>query len=94
MKLTEISHVMLIAINGGVAKAVGVNSAIAPHITKAEAYRIYGRSNIDRWLAERLISPFAPTGKSSKKLLDRNVLDRVAGTSNRITYLPVADRKL
>ncbi len=93
MKLEELSQIMLTATNDGVAKVLGEPGAKPGYITKAKAYRIYGRSNIDRWLAEHLILPSA-TAKSTKKFLDKNALERVAGNSNRNTYLPVADRKL
>lgn len=61
-------------------------------LTKQEAYRIYGRSVVDRWLSEGLIK-CTTNGKSNKPLMERNVLAAVAAASNRITYLPVADRK-
>jgi len=52
--------------------------------TKQQAYRLYGRSDIDRWIAEGLIL--------SKERIDRAALERIASRSNRITYLPVAER--
>ena len=30
---------------------------LKPYITKAEAYRLYGRKNIERWLDEGLLTP-------------------------------------
>jgi hypothetical protein len=52
--------------------------------TKRQAYKMYGRSDVDRWIAEGLIS--------SKERIDRAALERTASQSNRITYLPVAER--
>lgn len=52
--------------------------------TKRQAYKLYGRSDVDRWIAEGLIS--------SKERIDRVALERIASQSNRITYLPVAER--
>ena len=60
-------------------------------MTKADAYRLYGRSNVDRWLREGLISIGHPT-ETSQIFFDRSELEAVAASSNRITYLPVADR--
>lgn len=94
MKIEDLSLLMLNAVNTGVANAVAESRAISPLISKADAYRIYGRSNVDRWLTEQLISHFPVPGISSKKFLDRTKLDSVAAGSNRHTYLPVADRKL
>ena len=52
--------------------------------TKRQAYKLYGRSDVDRWIAEGLIP--------SKERIDRAALERIASQSNRITYLPVAER--
>lgn len=94
MKIEDLSLLMHNAVQAGVAKAVAESGAISPVISKADAYRIYGRSNVDRWLTEHLISPLNTPGKGSKRFLDRIKLDGVAAASNRHTYLPVADRKL
>ena len=94
MNIEEISLLMLNAVNTGVANAVAGNRVISPVISKADAYRIYGRSNVDRWLTEHLITPLTTPRKGSKRFLDRTKLDGIAATSNRHTYLPVADRKL
>lgn len=53
--------------------------------TKQQAYRLYGRSDIDRWIAEGLIP--------SKERIDRAVLERIASQSNRTTYLSALERK-
>ncbi|SHM93142.1 hypothetical protein [Mucilaginibacter sp. OK098] len=94
MEIEDLSLLMLNAVNSGVAKAVAESGVITPFISKADAYRIYGRSNVDRWLTEHLIAPLSAPGKGSKRFLDRIKLDCVAAASNRHTYLPVADRKL
>ncbi|MGZ3937042.1 MAG: hypothetical protein ACXVMS_18800 [Flavisolibacter sp.] len=52
--------------------------------TKQQAYRLYGRSDVDRWIAEGLIP--------SDERIDRVTVERIASQSNRITYLPVAER--
>jgi len=94
MKIEEISQLMQSAILPGVAKVLAFAGPVRSQISKADAYRLYGRSNVDRWLAERLISLSSKTGKTSKKFLDKILLDGVAASSNRHTYLPTADRKL
>lgn len=93
MKLKEFTHILLSSALTGAGKAIAVNGGLPAHICKAEAYRLYGRSDVDRWIAEGLIVPAATAGKASKKLLDRTILERVAASSNSITYQPVADRK-
>lgn len=94
MKIEDLSLLMLNAVNTGVATAVAESGAISSFTSKADAYRLYGQSNVDRWLTEQLIAPLTVPGKSSKKFLDRTKLDSVAAAINRHSYLPVADRKL
>ncbi|WP_214070158.1 hypothetical protein [Mucilaginibacter sp. dw_454] len=63
-----------------------LNKHLLPKLmSKAAAYRFYGRTNVDRWIAESLIKP-------EGKLLDRELLAKTANASNRITYLPVSER--
>lgn len=62
-------------------------------IKKTEAYRLYGRSNIDRWVLEGLLCPERPPDYASKRqVFDRRKLETIAKSNNRTTYLPVADR--
>jgi hypothetical protein len=92
MKLKDFSHLLLNAAVEGASKALDQYGGLPAHISKAEAYRLYGRGNVDRWVSEGLIIPAIIHGKAFKKILDRIQLDRVAASSNRNTYLPVADR--
>jgi len=72
--------------------AAGAHQALAlcenqPNaISKSQAYRLYGRSDVDRWLHEGLLMP------TLKNRLDKAALMRIASQSNRTTYLPVAAR--
>lgn len=70
----------------GAAKALSGTSALPAELSKTEAYRRYGRTCVDRWLAEGILT------ESSPKRINREQLEAVASACNRITYLPVADR--
>ena len=85
MKITELSTILKIAAKAGAEKALAGSGGLPDGITKAEAYRLYGRGNVDRWLQEWLI-------QVSDKNIDRVKLERVAAASNRRTYLPVTER--
>ena len=85
MKITELSTILKIAAKAGAEKALAGSGALPEGITKAKAYRLYGRGNVDRWLLEGLI-------QVSNKNIDRVKLERVAAASNRRTYLPVTER--
>jgi hypothetical protein len=84
MELNEMIKWTNTAAKSGAEKALAQLPAASVHITKSEAYRLYGRSSVDRWLQEGLLT--------CPKKIDRAKLEAVAAASNRITYLPVAAR--
>lgn len=92
MKQRELPDLFVTATLQGVANALAETGFLSGHITKAQAYRIYGRSDVDRWISEGLLSLVRVQGQVSKKCIDRIQLDRIAASSNRISYLPVAER--
>ena len=92
MKLKEFIPELKNAVQAGAEKALRQCGGQPSGCTKAEAYRLFGRSNVDRWLAEGLLTTIAQRGKVSKKI-DKTQLERVAAASNRTSYLAVADRK-
>lgn len=76
----------------GAETALEKNTTLSDKITKSEAYRRYGRTNVDRWFQEGLLEPAVTADKKSQKCIDRKKLEAIAAASNRITYLPVAER--
>jgi hypothetical protein len=85
MKLKELIILLRNASAQSAEKALVSAGLLQVNYTKSEAYQIYGRSNVDRWVDEGLISVF-------NKRIDRARLEAVAASSNRATYLPVAER--
>ena len=85
MELKELSVLLRNATAEGTENVLRATCVLSNDLSKSEAYKIYGRSNVDRWLTEHLI-------KISNKKFDRLQLEAIAASSNRITYLPVADR--
>lgn len=57
-----------------------------PFMSKAEAYRKYGRTVVDRWINEGLISLIKDGPDSSKIRIERKQIEQVAISSNRISY--------
>ena len=92
MKLKEFIPQLNNAVQAGAEKALRQYGGRQSGCSKAEAYRLFGRSVVDRWFAEGLLTTIANNGKVSKKI-DRTQLERVAAASNRTSYLAVADRK-
>ena len=58
---------------------------LSPTISKAEAYRLYGRAQVDRWIDERLIIPQKDGENTSRVRLDRMRLETIAKSSNRLS---------
>ncbi|MDB5143384.1 MAG: hypothetical protein JWQ66_2097 [Mucilaginibacter sp.] len=88
MKQFDLSHLLKNAVFEGADKVIRKNKILPDYYTKAQAYRLHGRSNIDRWIGEGLIT----IAKVSRKCIDRALLEHIACSSNRSTYLPVAER--
>lgn len=85
MKLEEIVLLLTNAAHDGAGKAFTGQVIVSEFLSKSQAYQLYGRSNVDRWLCEKLI-------KINERKLNRTHLEAIAAASNRITYLPVAER--
>jgi len=92
MIIRDISGLLKEAVTAGANKALAESGQLPDTLTRAQAYRLYGRNNVDRWCKEKLIHPVARAGSGKKKFIDRLKLEAVARASNRMTYLQVAER--
>lgn len=86
MERSELTQLLTRTAAAGATKALALCENQPDAITKSQAYRLYGRSDVDRWLNEKLLIP------NAKNRLDKAALARIAAGSNRSTYLPVAER--
>ncbi len=92
MKLKEMISLFKDAATEGVQYAIAQTSQVSESISKSEAYRRYGRASVDRWLSEGLLKPLPENGGKSTDRIDTQELEATAASSNRQTYLPVAER--
>lgn len=93
----EISNNQLIALLKDQAELAATatlikHGTLKPYLSKSDAYRIYSRTNVDRWLKEGLISPIKDGTTSAKWRLDRLELETVSKVSNRPSYKTVNER--
>lgn len=93
MKLKDLVNLLKNATEKGASNALLQSGHLQGQLSKAEAYRLFGRGNVDRWISEKLIDPTHCSERSSRKFLDRKKLEAIAASSNRVTYLPVAERQ-
>jgi len=85
MKLNEFTELLKHATVDGAEKAFIAAGICKDSYSKTDAYHLYGRCNVDRWLSEGILQII-------NKKLDRLQLEAIAASSNRHTYLPVAER--
>ena len=85
MSIRELTAILNSATAHGTQQAMTVTRLVQDSYSKSNAYQLYGRSNVDRWISEGLIT-------IDNKKIDRLKLEAVAAASNRHTYLPVAER--
>ena len=57
MKLKDLFNLLKNATEQGAKKALSESGQLQEQLSKAEAYRLFGRGNVDRWISEGLISP-------------------------------------
>jgi hypothetical protein len=92
MKTAELARILLESVNDSISAMLSETGIQKEWISKAEAYRQYGRSHVDRWIAEGLFKPLSGRIFISPSGIDRVKLEQIAAASNRNTYLPVVER--
>lgn len=91
---TQLSNLLAQAAELGAMTALSKTGVIKPFVKRSDAFRMYGRGTIERWVKEGLITPIKDGEASAAWRLDRVELENVARTSNRHTYLSTEERKL
>ncbi|WP_345949022.1 hypothetical protein ABDD95_19430 [Mucilaginibacter sp. PAMB04274] len=92
MEQLQLIRIFRESVKTGSEKATAELTENPNYLTKAAAYRKYGRSLVDRWFQEKLLELTPVRGRPSQLGIDKNTLEAIAAASNRITYLPVAER--
>jgi hypothetical protein len=88
----ELSFLFQSAVKAGSEKCFRDGGLLKQQLSLSEAYAVYGRTNVDRWITEKLIVTSVGAGGILRKSISRIELEAVAFKSNRISYLPVAER--
>ena len=69
MKQTELAHLLSAIAIQRAERVLSVSNCRKVMLIRADAYRLYGRTNVDRWIAEGLLQTAVLSGKASKQLL-------------------------
>lgn len=82
----EIRRIMADSMELGVKKTLVELGLLTPYLTKQQAYKMYGRALVDRWIKEKLVTKVKDGTNTSSIRLSRMELEMVAKTSNRMSW--------
>lgn len=71
----------------GAKQALAQTGVIRPYLSKAEAYRLFGFSLVESWIAAGLITPRKDGDHSAVWRIDRLELDALRMAADLIVYL-------
>lgn len=82
----EYRRAMMDAAEIAAQKVLVATGNLKPFLTQIQAYKMYGRGTVDRWIKEGLITPIKDGAATSRVRIDRLQIEAVARTSNRASY--------
>ncbi len=88
----QLSLLFQSAVKAGSEKIIMESAVLGSRLRLSQAYVTYGRTNVDRWIKEKLVGTQCGASGGRFVTILRNELEAVAANSNRISYLPVAER--
>ena len=85
ISLTTLNKLLKDAAERGATIALAKMGHIKPFMNKSEAYRLYGRNNVENWIREGLIHPNKDNvGRNAQIRIDRVEIENVAKSNNII----------
>lgn len=71
-----------------------MSGSLKPFISKSEAYRMYGRGKVDKWISEGHLSIGQDeVGTSSKMRINRNEIEALAQADDLVQYQIMKDNE-
>lgn len=83
---TEFRNALVDAAEVGAQKALINVGVLSATIKLADAYRLYGRRQVDAWIEARLIDPIKDGSRNCSVRIDRVQITGVAMTANRKAF--------
>ncbi len=83
----QLRNMLIAAAELGATRALIKVGKIKPFMSKSEAYKLYGRGTVDRWIAEGNLKPCKDGNNTSTVRIDRMRLEELSMASNQTTYL-------
>lgn len=92
---TTLEQYELIRILKGVAelcaeKVLMQTGQLKPYLTQTEAYKMYGRKTVEKWIKEKKITAYKSGDNNSKVLLERMELSLLVKSSELIVHFKEA----
>lgn len=87
--LTEHQLGMLLrdAAEMGAKLALARTGKVKPYLNKSEAYRFYGRKNIERWIDQGLVTPRKDGNHSATWRIDRIEAEAIRKSLDALLYI-------
>jgi hypothetical protein len=92
ISLNQLSALLNDAAELGAKAALTEAGLLKPYISKSEAVRMAGRTNLNRWVQEGLITLIKDGPSTAKIRINRLQFESVMKTSNRPSYLSLIER--
>ena len=89
LTIPQLKELLVDAAEIAASKAMENLGSLPPFISKAEAYRMYGRKQVDRWIAEGILKQYKDGNNTSKIRISRQNIMAVAKASNRINNISI-----
>jgi hypothetical protein len=83
----QLSLIIQAAAELGAKAALAEAGKIKPYLTKAEAFRLYGRLNVERWIERGLITPRKDGDHSARWRIERLELDAIVLARRLLEFL-------
>lgn len=82
----EFRNALIDAAYIGAQKALEMAGVTSSTIRLADAYRMYGRGQVDRWIREKVINPIKDGDKNTAVRISRTEIATAAQMANREQY--------
>ena len=83
----QLEKIIKITAELGAVIALIKTGKLRPYLKKSEAFRLYGRSNVEHWIEEGLITPRKDGGQSASWRIDRIELESIVKSRQLLQIL-------
>jgi hypothetical protein len=83
----ELNRLLCLASELGAIQALIRVGKLKPYLKKADAFRLFGRKQVERWVDDGLITPRKDGGHSAAWRIDRMEIEIVAKAKEVLYYL-------